>query len=371
MVKNGPASLNNENDSMRFDAFEAEDFLQEQSFLNYCIATNEEDVRFWNDWISTHPGRETAAKQARELYFMLNGNSTAKQFASDEQEFIAAFGKHTGEPLLVVRKGGGAKKAWWYSGVAAASVLLAFFLYSIFMTDRAGPSERFAYKTPNAAVEKKPVILPDGSSVTLNSGSVIRLATDFNDNTRELTLEGEGFFRVAHNADKPFIIHTAAMDVKVLGTVFNVKAYPADRESETSLISGSVEVTVQKDHHKIILSPNQKVTLLNDAPTTLPKDGNDYHVAPLTKAGSGQPVELSWTQNKLVFRDNNFEDISHELERWYNVRLVFEDEAVKKFRYSATFENKKIDEVLAALQLSRHFSFRRDNSNVIRISSQQ
>jgi ferric-dicitrate binding protein FerR (iron transport regulator) len=354
---------------MRFDAYEAEDFLQEQSFLNYCIAANEEDLRFWNDWIATHPGRETTVKQARELYFLVNGNITSNQFASDEQDFITAFGKHTGEPLLVVRRGN-SKRAWWYTGLAAASVLLAFFVYNVFTTDRTVPANPVAYSTPNAA-EKQPIVLPDGSTVTLNSGSVIRLANDFNSHSRELTLEGEGLFRVAHNADKPFIIHTAAMDVKVLGTVFNVKAYPADRESETSLISGSVEVTVQKDHHKIILEPNQKVTLLNDAVVPSTSGASAYHVAPLTKAAGGQPVELLWTQNKLVFRDNNFEDISRELERWYNVRLVFEDEAVKKFRYSATFENKNIDEVLAALQLSRHFSFRKDNSNVIRISSQQ
>lgn len=370
MVKNGQASLNNENNSMRFDAYEAEDFLQEQSFLNYCIAANEEDVRFWNDWIATHPGREIAVKQARELYSVVNGNITSHQFATDEQNFITAFGKHTGEPLLVVRRGNN-KRAWWYTGLAAASVLLAFFIYNVFTTGKNAPASEVAYSTPNAAAEKQPVVLPDGSTVTLNSGSVIRLNNDFNEHSRELTLEGEGLFRVAHNADKPFIIHTAAMDVKVLGTVFNVKAYPSDRESETSLISGSVEVTVQKDHHKIILEPNQKVTLLNDAKVPSAPGISAYHVAPLTKAAGEQPVELSWTQNKLVFRDNNFEDISHELERWYNVRLVFEDEAVKKFRYSATFENKNIDEVLAALQLSRHFSFRKDGSNVIRISSQQ
>jgi ferric-dicitrate binding protein FerR (iron transport regulator) len=368
MVKNGQASLNTENDAMRFDAFEAEDFLQEQSFLNYCIGANKVDVQFWSDWLGTHPDREAAVSQAKELYFLLNGNQTAGQFAEDEKDFIAAFGRHTGEPLLVAHKGN-SKRTWWYTGLAAASILAVFFVYNFFAAEKRVPTSAVAFSTPNAAPEKKPVVLPDGSTVTLNSGSVIRLADNFNTDTRELTLEGEGFFRVAHDAGKPFIIHTNAMDVKVLGTVFNVKAYAADRESEATLISGSVEITVQKDHQKIILSPNQKITLLNDAAAT-PANGNAVKVVPVNNAQGGEPVELSWTQNKLVFRDDAFEDISHELERWYNVKLVFEDEAVKKFRYSATFENKNIDEVLAALQLSRHFSFRKDN-NVIRISSQQ
>ncbi|MBL7700583.1 MAG: DUF4974 domain-containing protein [Chitinophagaceae bacterium] len=370
MVKNDSASLNSENNTMRYDAYEVEDFLQEQSFLNYCIAANEDDVRLWTDWISAHPARETVVKQARELYFMLNGNITAKQFAADEQSFMDAFREHTGEPILVAREGN-ARRAWWYSGAAAAAVLLAFLVYNAMTTSKTSPANQVVYSTPNASAQKKPVMLPDGSSVTLNSGSTIKLAADFNTHSRELTLEGEGFFRVAHDAGKPFIIHTAAMDVKVLGTVFNVKAYPLDRESETSLISGSVEVTVQKDRKKIILAPNQKVTLLNDAGPAAQKTGNAYHVVPLTETAGEQAVELSWTQNKLVFRDNNFEDISRELGRWYDVRFIFEDEAVKKFRYSATFENKNIDEVLAALQLSRHFSFRKDSINVIHISSEQ
>lgn len=352
---------------MRFNAYEAEDFLQEQSFLNYCVASNEEDVLFWTNWISEHPDREPAVKQGKELYYLLNGNITAKEFAADEQQFIAAFEKHTGSPLLAPKAT--RFKAWYYVSAAAACLLLAFFAYNYFgdVPANAVPATETTYSLPNGSPLKKQLVLSDGSRLTLNAGSVIRLAGNFNVSSRELFLEGEAYFDVTHDAGKPFIIHTTAMDVKVLGTQFNVKAYPRDRAYETSLITGSVEITLQKNKQKIILTPNHKITLLNDEMQSPSKDTGAFYVAPLTASAE----ELSWIKNKLVFRNSSFEDIAHELERWYNVSVVLEDEAIKKFRYSATFENKNIDEVLAALQLSRPFRVRKDNANVIHISSQQ
>lgn len=355
---------------MRFNAYEAEDFLQEQSFLNYCISANEEDVRFWNKWLSEHPDRAQAVNQGKELYYLLNGNITAKDFTADEQHFIEAFDTHTGSSRVVAAK---RRSIWTYVGAAAACLAGAFFIYNYnnVTPKSANVPPVKAYAMPNASTEKKPLTLPDGSEVTLNSGSVIRLADNFNGTSRELTLEGEAYFDVAHDAGKPFIIHTATMDVKVLGTRFNVKAYSGDRESETSLISGSVEITLQKNKKKIILTPNHKVTLLNDESRILSKDSSAFHVTPMTARAADQADELSWTKNKLVFRNSTFEDISHEIERWYDVRLVFEDEVVRNFRYSATFEDKDIDEVLAALQLSRPFRFTKNNAKLIRISSQQ
>ena len=79
----------------------------------------------------------------------------------------------------------------------------------------------------------------------LNAGSTLTMAKDFNEQSREVTLEGEAFFDVSHNPGKPFIIHTTSMNVRVLGTVFNVKAYPADKLAETSLLKGSVEITLK------------------------------------------------------------------------------------------------------------------------------
>lgn len=374
MVKQEQPSLNSKINSMQFEAYEAEDFLQDDSFLRYCLAANQEDVEFWSAWMAANPHKHDAVKQARAMYLMLNGNIQQEQFANDRRDFMASFERHTGLPLDEGRRRS-SKKVWWYSGLAVASLLFAFFLLN-FTGDKKDATSSIVqqYARPDAKNGVKSVELADGSKVMLNAGSVIKLAEDFNTSTREMYLEGEAYFEVAHDAAKPFIIHTSSMDVKVLGTVFNVRAYPADKESEASLISGSVEVTIQRDKRKIILEPNQKITLLNDDDEELQGAASSpvkasYQVKALAQTPSAPPEELLWTKGLLVFNDKRFEDIAHALNHWYNVQVVFAGEDVKSYRYSGTFENKSIDEVLAALQLSRHFNYTKEGDNIIKISS--
>ena len=209
----------------------------------------------------------------------------------------------------------------------------------------------------------------------LNAGSTLTMAKDFNEKSREVTLEGEAFFDVSHNPGKPFIIHTSAMNVRVLGTVFNVKAYPADKTSETSLLKGSVEITLKNDiKKKIILRPNEKIVLPNvmaekfQAENVTTKQITaipvDYTIAGLTYIDS-TVKEVSWTENRLAFTDNSFEEIAPELERWYNVSIDIEDEAVKEFRFTATFDQKNIIQILDVLQLTRPFEYSVEQNNQI------
>ena len=112
---------------------------------------------------------------------------------------------------------------------------------------------------------KTDIQLPDGSKVWLNSGSSLKYDKQFGKELREVVLSGEAFFDVVRNAEKPFIIHTTNMDIKVLGTRFNVKSYANDKQSEASLIHGSIEVFIKKEGLKKILSePNHKIVVMND-----------------------------------------------------------------------------------------------------------
>src|SRR6188768_3387467 len=111
------------------------------------------------------------------------------------------------------------------------------------------------------------IVLPDGSQVWLNAGSNLDYNNSvFNKDLREVTLNGEAYFDVTKNAEKPFIIHTKKMDVKVIGTAFNVRSYNDERTAEASLIRGSIEVTLKDGKtQKLILIPNQKISVANDA----------------------------------------------------------------------------------------------------------
>src|ERR1700722_5620570 len=111
---------------------------------------------------------------------------------------------------------------------------------------------------------KTNVVLPDGTTVKLNAGSKLTYDKNYGNTTREVNLTGEAFFEVVKNKEKPFIIHTKKIDIKVLGTIFNVKSYP-DEKTETSLVRGSIEVTFKdKSSEKIILKPNEKLIVADD-----------------------------------------------------------------------------------------------------------
>jgi transmembrane sensor len=211
------------------------------------------------------------------------------------------------------------------------------------------------------------ILLPDGSQVWLNAGSNLDYNnSDFNKHLREVTLNGEAYFDVTKNAEKPFIIHTKKMDIKVIGTAFNVRSYSDEKVAEASLIRGSIEVTLKdRKNRKIILEPNEKISIATDdaeqaisntgktiaakntTQTILPFAIDELKPNPKAKI----IAEIAWTQNKLYFEDENFENIALMLERWFGKKIVIQSEPLKKVRYTGNFENETMDAVLSYLKL--------------------
>lgn len=374
---------------MNYTVFEAEDFILDESFQNYCLGTQEEDVIFWEEWIKKNQHKSATVNQAKDLYLSFIGSHSAETFAADRKAFqlIAEqhFSKETAEPIIIqpdFRKPDTAGKMWLYATAIAAAVAGILFLATRkyeapFENHKQEAQLKYNSTEVSKAGERKSIQLPDGSKVMLNAGSTIHIAEDFNSSSRELTLVGEAFFDVVRDTGRPFIIHTSAMDIKVLGTVFNVRAYPGDKTSETSLLKGSVEVTVRnKEKKKIYLHPNEKIILPNIADVPFAKNSKvadkatateNFKITGLTYNKTDSTLtEVSWTENRLAFNDNSFETIAAELERWYNITISFTDEKVKQYRFTATFNQKNIEQVLQALQLSRYFKYSiAENNNII------
>jgi len=224
------------------------------------------------------------------------------------------------------------------------------------------------------------VVLPDGSQVWLNAGSNLDYNNStFNNELREVSLNGEAYFDVTKNPDKPFIIHTNKMDIKVLGTVFNVRSYSNEKIAEAALIKGSIEVTLKdRKDQKIILKPNEKISISNEEPKTEKKPEKITSVKadpvriPQFEVNDLKPNptyniigEIAWTQNKLFFEDEIFEDIVLRMEKWFGKKVTIANESLKNVRYTGNFENETMEEVLSYLKLSRSFSFRIGNDNVV------
>jgi ferric-dicitrate binding protein FerR (iron transport regulator) len=211
------------------------------------------------------------------------------------------------------------------------------------------------------------LLLPDGTIVWLNAGSRLIYDSAYGNSTREAILTGEAFFDVVRNKEKPFIIHTANINIKVLGTAFNVKSYPGDKTIETSLIRGKIEVSFKdRSLHNVILKPNQKLVV--SAEPKSPEDGDKGVNHPMQKpvvainrlshfGADSLVTETAWVDNKLVFQDESFIDLAKKMERWYGIRVALDDQALDTLHFTGSFEKENIQQALKALQLLSHFNF--------------
>ncbi len=224
------------------------------------------------------------------------------------------------------------------------------------------------------------IILPDGTSVWLNSGSKLSYVNNFSGPLREVRLEGEAYFDVVKNAAKPFIVHTGGVNIKVLGTAFDVKSYPADKTVETTLLRGLVQVTREYDSKQkpVFLYPNEKIViqkivaakssdkLSNYNAFAQNEIAEPYHITALDSTqGEDAHIETAWLNNRLAFRGDNFEELAEKLERWYNVRIIFQDEKVKKLSFNGSFENETVEEAFTALKAASTFNFTIQGNEII------
>ncbi len=223
--------------------------------------------------------------------------------------------------------------------------------------------------------------LPDGSQLWLNAGSRVTFNDGYATGERELTLEGEAFFDVKHDPLHPFIIHTGRLEVKVLGTTLNIKAYPGDSSVETTLINGKVEIGIAGDSQtSIILHPNEKVIIPTGVAADFPAKRSDsaaqqssvntpvsFTRRPIVPDRTdGTITETSWVENKLVFRQETLAGLATQLERWYNVKIIFNDDRYQRDTISGTFPDVPISDVMHALQITAgfHYSVGRDTVRI-------
>ena len=205
------------------------------------------------------------------------------------------------------------------------------------------------------------MVLPDSTVVWLNAGSKLNYNEKFGITNRNTTLSGEAYFDVRKNSI-PFIIQANGVQIKVLGTAFNVKSYPNEKTTETSLLRGKVEITINKRPGEIfLLKPNEKLTVANDLEPkeALPQSKTEPMVvlSGLTHANDNSILETSWKDNKLIFQDESFAELAVKMERWYGVKIVFTSEKIAKERLSGTFTRESVTEALEILQMTTGFRF--------------
>ena len=202
------------------------------------------------------------------------------------------------------------------------------------------------------AGQRANLTLPDGTNVWLNARSEMRYPAVFTGNKREITLDGEAYFEVTHNEDKPFVVQTNKCNVEVLGTKFNVEAYSDSEDFCTSLMEGSVRVSDKGNPSEtVLLSPNHMVSLENGQLSTSPI--LDFDV-------------FRWKEGLICFRNMNFEQLMLRFEKCYGVRIVVENKHLVNYICSGKFRiSDGIDNALRILQKDAKYSFERNNDESV------
>ena len=212
--------------------------------------------------------------------------------------------------------------------------------------------------------ERKQYTLPDGSLFWLNSSS--ELNYEDNGRNRIVHLTGEAYFEVKENLQQPFLINTPLMQIRITGTSLNVKAYPEDLTEETALISGTVSIKHHINNEEFILKPNEKLTLKKN---TLVKENHKNNGMVISEKilpeksdinlypGDSTVQEILWIKNKLVFENENLEDLVNRFKRWYGVTMMLETDKYNSKRFTGNFELENVNQAIEALKITAGFNY--------------
>ena len=345
-------------------------------FLNGQLSSPEKKELL--DWLKQNKENQIFFKQIESLYHAVGIISNFSGFDS-ERAFNQFQHKINQEKYLKKTK-----LRYLLIGAAsvAASILVtALLTFNYFSGSRQNAVSEYKIVQPERNVPGLEIVtakgsrtnltLADGTKIWLNSSSKLVYPQQFTGNTREVYLEGEGYFEVASNKQKPFYVKAGAIDVKVTGTIFNLKNYPEDNIIETTLIEGEVIIEKNeggKSEELIILEPNQKITFHKSSESfELTKSGKEKEKVqdlPIQKIEKAVLVEnaniekaISWKNNIIIFENEPFSEIVHNLERRFGVNIIFRSESIKQLRFSGTFEEISIEQALEAMQFASPFNY--------------
>jgi transmembrane sensor len=337
-----------------FTNFTREDFLADDSFVNYLLDKNSGDVQFWKKWIEENNHAEV--DEARLLFFAIRDSRDTAAFVPAETGEIAreyaklqTLLKHNEAQTRVVEMRDnkvGFRKILLYAGSIAAVLLLAFSVWMFI--GKPGRETQTSYvlfaSTENGSKE---VSLPDGSKVQLNNNSALKISSDYNSNKREVLLNGSAFFEVHKDASRPFVVTAGSVKTTALGTAFYVHGLNNNATS-VSLLEGKVRV--DENGNFVELTPGEK------AAYTMGRG--------IAKSSFNTKQFLLWRQGEVGFEHAHWDEIKSFIEEYFNKEVVVKG-AIPKFNFTGNFDAKRIETLLDVLAFTYNADYRLDGQKVI------
>ncbi|NSL85442.1 DUF4974 domain-containing protein [Chitinophaga sp. Mgbs1] len=314
---------------MDLQQYKAEDFILNDSFVRYCLRSNESDIQFWENWLERYPHKQEEAAIAREWLFRLGLRITPEEKEAEFGKLKLAVAGAATPPSAFPRKR--------IIRIAAAVMLPLILAGSWLLSKRQGhtPQHSDTYTIYTAAGSmRREIMLADGSHVILNASSTLKVPHSYNQQDRRLELQGEALFEVAGVENKPFIVNSGSLHVQALGTAFKLRAYPFDTAAAVLLVNGKVRVA--QAAATADLQPGEQLTTGKEQPA-------------FRKSTFDTSREMAWRKGQLIFNNASLADIAASLEYWYGIKVVVQPGKYKPIRFNGVFSNKPLQDVLAAV----------------------
>lgn len=235
----------------------------------------------------------------------------------------------------------------------------------IFSNEKKETGKSFLFEVPYGS--KGTILLPDNSKVILNAGTKLMCDAEFGKTHRTLKLVGEGYFKVFKNKDLPFVVRAGNLDVQALGTEFNVKAYPSDKNIEAVLIEGAIKIkktiargtgepsVVLKSNQSLVYSKNKDSFQVNVAveKNTMNKQESPANSPKIIikETNIDQSIYTTWKDGSWVIYQKELSDLAIDLERKYDVKIRFGSEELKKMKVTGNLPDISLEQVLSAIRL--------------------
>lgn len=325
------------------------DFITDESYLRYYYKENEEDIKFWTEWIILHPEKLDIVISANNYIDAFSVRISESEFQKEQQRFAYALNalsldsdlchNERPKPRRLGRK------------LALTFIALGAIAYLVLQKSTPLQPEKVAIiekYVPKGQLAK--ITLPDSSVVELNADSKLTYPSKFTGSSREVQLTGEAFFNVQQDPQHPFHVITNNLTITVLGTSFNLKCYPDKGQTKVALVTGRVEL--KNANETIELTPSE-MGVLNMSDLSLRKTKFDIN------------EEIGWRQGIVVFKNADFKEIADRFDKMYNIRLINLSHKTA-FRFNGSFTKISPEELVKSICLSKQLSFT-TNGNVITI----
>lgn len=315
-----------------------EKLISDHSFVNYCLSKSAEDSTFWDRWLEQNPEHREVTDKARQMVLLLVDQPTEDEFQIERTRLLNHITAFNEQHKPRVRR-------LWKAAVAAATILLVGAIsYQVWMhrqdSQLANTSniDWVAQHVPDKKMMH--VALADGTTVKLFPGSNFSYPAAFQDSIREVKLDGGGFFEVKHNAEKPFIIHTDELAVRVMGTSFNMQAYTTDNQTKVALFNG--KVLIEHQGKQQTLSPGQAFVWDKKSQSA---QVESFDVAQERQVSNGL----------VVFEHASYEEVARQLTRKYGVK--WQSDIAVQIQFSGTIHQESLEDVLNHLTYTTDYRF--------------